>query len=79
MRDKLRALITQLRLHGMAEALDAEIERAERESRHPSCCSGCSARRPRPAANAAWRIVWDRRVCHGAGHSTAFRSIGSPA
>jgi DNA replication protein DnaC len=30
MRDKLRALITQLRLHGVAEVLDAEIERAER-------------------------------------------------
>ena len=32
MHDKLRALIAQLRLHGMAEALDAEIERAERRS-----------------------------------------------
>ena len=32
MRDKLQALIAQLRLHGMAEALDAEIERAEREA-----------------------------------------------
>ena len=32
MRDKLRALIAQLRLHGMADALDAEIERAEREA-----------------------------------------------
>jgi len=32
MRDKLRALITQLRLHGMAEALDAELARAEREN-----------------------------------------------
>jgi hypothetical protein len=32
MHDKLRALIAQLRLHGMAEALDAEIERAEREA-----------------------------------------------
>ena len=31
MRDKLRALIAQLRLHGMAAALDAEIERAEHE------------------------------------------------
>src|SRR5208337_2702438 len=30
--DKLRALIAQLRLHGMAAALDAEIERAEREA-----------------------------------------------
>ena len=32
MRDKLRALIQQLRLHGMEDALDAEIERAEREA-----------------------------------------------
>ena len=32
MRDKLRALIDQLRLHGMAEVLDAELARAEREA-----------------------------------------------
>ena len=32
MRDKLRALIDQLRLHGMADALDAELARAEREA-----------------------------------------------
>jgi DNA replication protein DnaC len=32
MRDKLRALIEQLRLHGMAEVLDAELARAEREA-----------------------------------------------
>jgi DNA replication protein DnaC len=32
MHDKLRALIDQLRLHGMAEALDAEFARAEREA-----------------------------------------------
>jgi DNA replication protein DnaC len=32
MRDKLRTLIAQLRLHGMAAALDAEIERAEAEA-----------------------------------------------
>jgi hypothetical protein len=31
MRDKLRALTAQLRLHGVAEALDGEIERAECE------------------------------------------------
>ncbi len=30
-----------------------------------------------PPANAAWRMVWDRRVCHGGGHSTACRSIDS--
>ena len=32
MHDKLRALVAQLRLHGVAEALDGEIERAEREA-----------------------------------------------
>ena len=32
MRDKLRTLIAQLRLHGMADALDTEIARAEREA-----------------------------------------------
>ena len=32
MRDELRALIDQLRLHGMADALDAELARAEREA-----------------------------------------------
>src|ERR1700684_3893737 len=32
MRDQLRALIAQLRLHGMAEALDTELARAEREA-----------------------------------------------
>ena len=30
MRDKLRALIDQLRLHGMAEVLDAELARIGR-------------------------------------------------
>jgi DNA replication protein DnaC len=33
MRDKLHALLAQLRFHGMAEALDAEIDRTEREAR----------------------------------------------
>jgi DNA replication protein DnaC len=32
MRDKLQALLAQLRFRGMTEALDAEIERAEREA-----------------------------------------------
>jgi DNA replication protein DnaC len=32
MRDQLHALLAQLRFHGMAEALDAEIARAEREA-----------------------------------------------
>lgn len=36
MRDALRSLIDQLRLHGMAEVLDGEIERAEREAVPPS-------------------------------------------
>jgi DNA replication protein DnaC len=33
MRDKLHALLAQLRFHGMAAALDAEIEQAERDAR----------------------------------------------
>jgi len=33
MRDALRGLIDQLRLHGMASVLEAEIERAERGKR----------------------------------------------
>jgi len=36
MRDQLKTLLTQLRFRGMAEALDAEIERAEREAT-PRC------------------------------------------
>ena len=32
MRDRLRALIAQLHLHGMAAAIDAEIERTEHEA-----------------------------------------------
>jgi len=32
MRDQLQTLLAQLRFHGMAAALDAEIERAEREA-----------------------------------------------
>jgi DNA replication protein DnaC len=32
MRDKLQTLLAQLRFHGMAAALDGEIERAEREA-----------------------------------------------
>jgi DNA replication protein DnaC len=36
MRDQLKALIGQLRLHGMGEALDAELERAEKEAAPPS-------------------------------------------
>ena len=36
MRDQLKALIDQLRLRGMAEALDGEIERAEKDQVAPS-------------------------------------------
>jgi DNA replication protein DnaC len=36
MRDQLKALIDQLRLPGMGEALDAEMERAEKEAVPPS-------------------------------------------
>ena len=32
MRDKLQDLLTQLRFHGMAAALDAEIARADRDA-----------------------------------------------
>src|SRR5271165_2555527 len=36
MRDQLKALIDQLRLRGMGEALDTEMERAEKEGVPPS-------------------------------------------
>jgi DNA replication protein DnaC len=35
MRDKLQTLLAQLRFHGMAAALDGELERAEREATPP--------------------------------------------
>ena len=81
MRDKLRALIDQLRLHGMAEVLDAELARAEREAIPAAevLVRACSARKPRRGANAAWPIVSRRRVCRGGGRSTASPSIASPA
>ena len=53
MHDKLRALIAQLRLHGVAEALDAEIERTEREATPASellyrlLCQEAASRRQR--------------------------------
>ena len=81
MRDKLRALIDQLRLHGMAEVLDAELARAEREAIPAAevlvrlLGQEAAARR----ANAAWPIVSRRRACRGAGRSTASPSIASPA
>jgi DNA replication protein DnaC len=36
MRDQLQSLLVQLRFHGMASALDAEIERAERDAVPPA-------------------------------------------
>jgi len=56
MRDKLKKLLTQLRFHGIAEALDAEIDRAEREAT-PACellyrllCQEAASRRQRSLA-----------------------------
>jgi hypothetical protein len=58
MRDKLRALIEQLRLHGMADALDAELARAEREAiAAPELLYRLLSRRPPRAASAAWSIA----------------------
>jgi hypothetical protein len=76
MRDELRALIEQLRLHGMADALDVELARAEREAiAAPDLL--CSARRPRRAVNAASPIASRKRVCRGGGRSTASPSTAS--
>jgi DNA replication protein DnaC len=56
MRDKLQDLLAQLRFHGMAAALDAEIERAEREATPASellyrlLCEEASSRRQRSLA-----------------------------
>jgi DNA replication protein DnaC len=56
MRDKLRNLLAQLRFHGMAAALDAEIERAEREATPASellyrlLCEEAASRRQRSLA-----------------------------
>ena len=53
MRDKLQDLLAQLRFHGMAAALDAEIERAEREATPASellyrlLCEEAASRRQR--------------------------------
>jgi len=68
MHDKLRSLIAQLRLHGVAEALDAEIERAEREAiAAPELLYRCSARKPHRVRNAASPIVSGKRTCRGDG------------
>jgi hypothetical protein len=80
MRDKLRALIDQLRLHGMAEVLDAELARAEREAIPAAellvrlLGQEAAARRERSLA-----IVSRRRVCRGGGRSTASPSTASQA
>jgi DNA replication protein DnaC len=56
MRDKLKDLLAQLRFHGMAAALDAEIERAEREATPASellyrlLCEEAASRRQRSLA-----------------------------
>jgi DNA replication protein DnaC len=56
MRDKLQDLLVQLRFHGMAAALDAEIERAEREAAPASqllyrlLCEEAASRRQRSLA-----------------------------
>ena len=56
MRDKLQDLLAQLRFHGMAAALDAEIERAEREATPASellyrlLCEEAALRRQRSLA-----------------------------
>jgi DNA replication protein DnaC len=56
MREKLQTLLAQLRFHGMAAALDAEIERAEHEAT-PGCeflyrllCEEAASRRQRSLA-----------------------------
>jgi DNA replication protein DnaC len=56
MRDKLQDLLAQLRFHGMAAALDAEIERAERDATPASellyrlLCEEAASRRQRSLA-----------------------------
>jgi DNA replication protein DnaC len=56
MRDKLKDLLAQLRFHGMSGALDAEIERAEREATPASellyrlLCEEAASRRQRSLA-----------------------------
>jgi DNA replication protein DnaC len=56
MRDKLKDLLAQLRFHGMAATLDAEIERAEHEARPASellyrlLCEEAASRRQRSLA-----------------------------
>ena len=78
MHDKLRALIDQLRLHGMADALDAELARAEREAiaapelLYRLLGQEAASRRER---SLAYRLV--QGVCRGSGRSTASPSTVS--
>src|ERR1700746_736981 len=66
MRDKLQDLLAQLRFHGMAAALDGEIERAEREATPASellyrlLCEEAASRRPR---SLAYRLDQARLPC----------------
>jgi DNA replication protein DnaC len=63
MRDKLHALVDQLRLHGMAEVLDEELARAEREATpapdllHRLLVREAASRRERALA---WRLTQAR-------------------
>jgi len=78
MRDKLRALIAQLRLHASPAVLDAEIERAEHEAiAAPECCIGCSVRKPRSRQerSLAYRLRQAHLPC--ARRSRPFRSTVS--
>ena len=56
MRDKLQALLAQLRFHGMATALDSEIERSKRDATpapellHRLLCAEAASRRERSVA-----------------------------
>src|SRR6516165_2866365 len=80
MRDKLQDLLAQLRFHGMAAALDAEIERTEREATPASellyrlLCQEAASRR-----NVASSIAWIRPSCHGRGRLTPSPSTVSRA
>jgi DNA replication protein DnaC len=67
MRDKLQALLTRLQFDGMAAALDAELERAEREATpaseviHRLLCAEAASQRQRSLAYRLKqaRLPWD--------------------
>ena len=80
MHDKLRALIDQLRLHGMAEVLDAELARAERGAvPAPELLLRLLTQEAAARRDAAWPIVSCKRGCRGAGRSTASPLTASQA